>query len=357
MDFKIEISKIVNEEHWNSDLIKNRSATVYQIPQWSDIYKESYNSKPFFISIKNSKNETVGQLSIIIHDDIFWINSNVFSKNLGTKMKLRTVLNWFYGPIIHNEEKYQEILSLILDAIDIISKENNVTMIRGSLPPQIKKDSDQEFFEHKYEKQKWATYLTKIEQNEEEFYKKLKKNTRYDIRKSDKNELEFVIADDVSLAIEFSKLKDISRKENGEKSSINKKFIEKRWKSLNENNFAKLFVAKHKGNVVAGVYCLVFNGNVIQHSVVNSQKNLEAGTFLTWNIIKWCIKNEMKTFDVAGVNPLPINEKEKQIDYYKSKWNSEKNDYSIYEKILNKRKIKMASLLKNPKKIFTKITN
>lgn len=357
MDFKIEISKDVNEDQWNLDLIKNGSATVYQIPQWSNIYKESYNSRPFFITVKNAKNETVGQLSIIIHDDIFWTNSNTFSKILGIKMKLRTVLNWFYGPIIHDEDNYQKILSLILNGLDKISRDNNVIMIRGSVPPQTKNNNDQQFIEHGYEKQNWATYITNIEQNEEKFYNDLNKSTRYDIRKSEKNGLEFVIADDVSLAIEFSKLKDMSRRENGEKSSINEKFIKKRWKNLNENKFAKLFIAKYKGDVIAGVYCIFLNGNVIQHSVVNSQKNLEAGTFLTWNIIKWCIKNKMKTFDVAGVNPNPMNNKEKQINYYKSKWNSKKNNYSIYEKILNKRKIKMATLLKNPKIIFTKITS
>ena len=65
----------------------------------------------------------------------------------------------------------------------------------------------------------------------------------------------------------------------------------------------------------------------------------------------------MKTFDVAGINPIPTDDKEKQIDYYKSKWNSQKNNYSIYEKILNKKKMKVASVLKNPKRIFRKSTN
>ena len=123
MDFKIEISSNVDEKEWNSNLIKNNSSTVYQIPEWSAIYKESDDSKPFFITVKNSKKEIVGQLSIIIHNDIFWTNSNLFSKTLGTKMKLRTILNWFYGPIIHDENNYKKILSLMLKKLDEISKD------------------------------------------------------------------------------------------------------------------------------------------------------------------------------------------------------------------------------------------
>lgn len=350
MNYSIKVSNSLNQTEWENALKKSEASTTYQLSNWSKIYEESYGSIPYFITIKNNE-QIVGQLSCILHDEMSWRESNVFVKAINNRMKLRRILNWFYGPIIHNIDNQNEILKLILQEVENIAKKNNAVMIRGSMPPYTKLE-ELPYEEFGYKKQRWATYITNLEKNNEEMYNELNKKTRYDIRKSEKNELEFVVADRSTFAIDFSKLKLDSRKKQGENSTINEKFIMSRWRNLNEEGFGKLFLAKHEDKIIAGVYCVIFNGNIIQHSVVNSEKNLEAGTFLTWNIIKWGSQNNYKIFDVAGVNPDPSNEKEKQIDYYKSKWNGEKKTYSIYTKILDGKKMKISSLLKNPKKIL-----
>ena len=71
-------------------------------------------------------------------------------------------------------------------------------------------------------------------------------------------------------------------------------------------------------------------------------------------MIKWGIENNYSSFDVGGINPNPVSEKEKKIDYYKSKWNGKKYDYFFYTKIINRKKYYISTALKNPKRIISK---
>jgi len=352
MNFKIEISNVVNDEEWNNCLMRNKASTAYQIPQWSKIYQGAYGSIPVFLSVKNSDREIVGQLSAMIHNRLFWTNSNIILKTLGSKFHLRTTLSWYYGPIIHDKNHQEEIMSIILNGLDKIAKENNVTMIRGSSPPLLDYSTEISFHQHGYDIQNWATYVTDLRINTNDFYDSLNKKIRYDIRKSEKNELSFEVSDKELSSKEFSQLKWDANKKTGRKTKIDPIFGNLRWNNLNKNNYGKLFMARYRGKPIGGIYCIMFNKNVIQHSVVNSpKKELDAGTILTWNVLKWFIKNELSTFDMGGVNPLPINAKEKQIDFYKSKWGGKKLEYNWYTKIINKARVKFSSVLKNPKKL------
>ncbi|WP_299290884.1 GNAT family N-acetyltransferase [Nitrosopumilus sp.] len=356
MSFKAEIFDDSNKK-WNTLLEKSQESTVYQIAEWAKIYEEVYDSIPIFIVVKNSGEEIVGQLCVLIHKNLFWDDSNAITKIIASKMKLRTTLSWFYGPIIHDKSNQNEIIHEILKKIDEIAIENKVTIIRGSTSPMNQNISIKLFEKLGYKIENWATYVSNLKTSNEIFYNSLNKKTRYDVRKSEKIGLEFEISENVSSSMEFSKLKAEAREREGRKSDINKKFVDARWKNLNENGYGKLFIAKNNGISVGGVYCLIFNDNIIQHSVVNSvKKDLEAGSFLTWNIIKWGIENELNTFDVAGVNPNPKNDKEKQIDFYKSKWGGEKLKYFWCTKIVSDHKMKISSVLKNPKTSFKKIS-
>ena len=84
--------------------------------------------------------------------------------------------------------------------------------------------------------------------------------------------------------------------------------------------------------------------------MVNTQKkNLQGGSFLLWNVLRWGMAEKNKTFDVAGINPNPVNNKEKKIAYFKAKWNGEKKEYCIYSKTFRQTKSKIYSLLTKAK--------
>ena len=93
---------------------------------------------------------------------------------------------------------------------------------------------------------------------------------------------------------------------------------------------------------------------MIQHGVVTSNDTPVAGSFLTWKTIEWGIDNGFKNYDMGGVNPNP-NNKEKGIEFFKSKWTGKRDDYVILTKVLKRSNYGISKILQDPKKISTKL--
>lgn len=355
MDFKTSVSNEVDENEWNQLLSKNHASTAYQISNWPKIYEYTYDSKPFYVTVETSNGRVIGQLASVLHNKLFWQGTNPFLSFIGTKLNLRSVLNWFYGPIIHEPEYHDEITHEILKAIDNIAKKEKITMVRGISPPLDEKTSNKQFESYGYKIEPWSTYITDLKQNTNELYNSLNKKTRYDIRKSESNDLKFVIADTRNDYTDFSEIKVESKKRLGQKAKPTPEFYDAHWELMYKQGYEKLFLVRHDDEAIGGIFGMIFKGKFIQHGVGNSDKTyLLGGTFLTWNTIKWSISENLSHFDVGGANPNPELDKEKQIDFYKSKWGGKKYQYYLYTKIFNKTKTKISALVKNPKNLRKK---
>ena len=350
-NLKSEISYDVDYKEWNNELLKNIASTVYQTSNWQEIYKRTYDSRPFFIRITKPNGKLLSQLSGIIHKKLFWNNTNSISSYLGNKLNLRTTLNWFYGPIIHDHDYEQEIVTEILSCIDKISKDNKVVIATGISSPLEKPIPNSSFTSFGYKIKPWTTYITNLEQDKNKLYDSLNKKTRYDFRKSQQQELTFEIANNKKSYDEFNDLKLDARKKSGDKIKKNKVFFEAHREILYKNNYEKLFLVRDNGKLIGGILGVIFNNNVIQHGVgISPSTKLLAGPSITWNSLKWCIEEKYSTFDMGGANPFPDSSKEKAIDFFKSKWGGEKYSYNLYTKIFDKTRTKVSSFIKNPKR-------
>lgn len=347
MTLSVEIKNSVAEE-WNENLLRTSYSTSFQTSQWCELYKNSFQSKPFFITIKDESGKIVGQLATLLHKNYNWRHSNM-TKFVGKKMNLGLSLEWERGPIIHDDDLIEEISEQIFLSIQKICNLNHVSNIRGTSPTNSN-ISLYPFKNQNFVKIPWSTYTTKL-QNKEKLFNSLDKKTRYDIRKSEKSDLEFVIVNKRSDFLDYVKLKSKNTGNNGLKNFPD--FFEQHWELLHQNQLEHLFIAKFKGKIVSGILCSTFNGNMIQHGVVTSNDVPISGTFLTWKTIQWGIDNGFSTYDMGGVNPSP-NEKEKRIEFFKSKWSGQKDDYLILTKILKKSNYGISKILKDPSKIRTK---
>jgi hypothetical protein len=353
MSFKVEISHNTDKNSWDKMLLKSNFTYTYQTMSWQKMFEKVYNSKPIFISVTNSSNEVVGQLAGIIHHEWFWRNSNIFSKNIGNFFNLGKVLHWFYGPIIHDKSNENLIMEKILSSIDKLAFTNNVEMIRGLSSPLSNSFGLKKFSEFNYKMHKGTTFIIDLEQGEDQIYNSLKKDMRYDVRRAEKKDFEFEIVTNKESLTEFQEINLQVSKLQGKKIIRDPSFFDEHWKLLHKEGFEQLLVTRQNGKNVGGILTLVFNGNVIQHALTNLPNSDElVGTFLTWNTIKWAIKNGYKTFDFAGVNPNPVTKKEKGIYYYAKKWGGKLHDYTVYTKMTNKNKFRISNILRNPDKIL-----
>jgi hypothetical protein len=354
MTFTVEISSKINENFWNDNLTKNTGSTIYQSYAWQKLYLESFDSKPVFVTVFNESKIVVGQLACLIHGKMLWENSNYLFKKIKNILKMGNSLWWYHGPIIHDEDNQEEILSIILSSIDKIAKDNKVENIRGISSPLTKQFSPQIFQKYGYISEQRLTFIIDLNQNLDDLYDSLKKDTRYYIRKSEKENFEFEIAKDMGGLVKFQDFKIDARKREGRKIVRNSEFYEKHWKIMQNNGFEEWLLARNNGEIKGTILTLFFNGNMIQHALANSPGEKLVGTFLTWNTIKWAQKMKLCTFDFAGVDPLPKTKKEKGIYFYAEKFGGKKIDFFSYTKIVNRKKYYLSSSLQNPKKIVSK---
>jgi hypothetical protein len=354
LKFEIKIINEPDEDKWNNLLTSSNASTAYQTVNWIRNYQNIPNSKPIFIQIEKN-GVVVGQLASIIHQN-YLRNENKLAKNIGWKFNISSLLTWVYGPIIFDQENHSEILSLMISKIEEIAKQNKIVMIRGSTPPLDKNNFQKIFDEHNFDYQPWSTYILKLNQNKNSFYDSFNKKTRYDIRKSETNNLTFETPNDENYLQEFYDLKNEEYERDGRKVVPTNISYKKRWTNLCKNGLEKVFLAKHDGIVISGISNIIFNGYMLQHAVANShEKNLLGGTYVTWKTIEWAINNNQRYYDMGGINPSPISKKEKNIDFFKSKWGGEEFSFGIFVKILNKKKQLLSSALRNPNKILKKI--
>ena len=146
---------------------------------------------------------------------------------------------------------------------------------------------------------------------------------------------------------EFAKFGISSKNLKGDSRKWNPDFYDNYWNLMYKTGFHKAFLVRDKNEILGAIDALIFNGNIVQIGATNSPtQRFGSGTFLTFKTIEWAIEQNLKKFDFGGVNPNPVNKKEKQIGFYKSKWSGEKKDYYLFTKIINISKTKLASLLK-----------
>ena len=357
MDFKVEIHDQIDDKIWNKKLSESYGGSVYQTTNWSRLYKDTFDSKPIFVLIRNSNEEIIGQLLAFIHNKYFWRNTNIISKHIVSKLN-GSIISWLYGPIVHDNSHVDDIVSKILEALDEIAAKNNILMIRGSSSPLSNQFNDEIFNRFGYKLKSWATYAVDLNQNAKELYSKLDKNTRYDIRKSEREGVKFFVAENKSTLYEFAKLKleTTSKKKINNNPNRNKKFFDKRWEYLCKEGLEKLFLVKYNDKIIGGISNLIFNRNVVQLGVGNlPQKGVPAGSFLTWNALKWSISKKYYRYDMGGVNPNPQSKKEEMIKFFKSKWQGQLLPYMTYTKIIKKTKYKISSVLMQPNRLQKRI--
>lgn len=355
MDFRAKIISEVNVDDWNNMLKKENYATAFQTANYYKPDELVRNCKTLYIIVTNNNEEIVGQLVALLDLDTRQ-NVNKFSRFLINKLNLGTKIIWDYGPIIHDKHHQKEIVRTILKMIDRVANEYNVEMIRGSSCPLLNESNEEIFESFEYKCRKWSTYIVDLKQNPEQYYDKLNKKIKYDIRKAEKNKIEFQIAEKRKDLDEFTSLKASLRGRNPpeEYSNFERDFA---WDVWYKSNIRKLFLVKHNGKVVGGINANEFNRNLIQTSVVNIQPELNGGTFLTWNTINWAMKMGQNTFDLGGVNPNPASLKEKDIDFYKSKWKGKKYHNVIFLKVRKPKKRKISSIVMRPSIVTSKIKN
>ncbi len=303
---------------WNSRLKSCTSGTLFQTSEFAKFTQQTFNSESNYLTFLNSTGKIVGQILIL---KMPASNSRVKSiiNNLTKKPSFQ--FRWTYGPVLFDEKHKSQIL----DLLQTFFKSQNFKIFGSEHPLQSDIFHKTSIFNTK----QWATFIIDLSKTEEEIFKKFSKNSvQKNLKRSNKHGVT---------------IKEISRDElchlnNLRKDPINKKYtdtlkeLEFRWDSLHDVGW-NVFLAFYENQPVGGISISHFNGYIteqgISRSTLDYQQKLYSQDLLKWNIIQWGIRNKMKFFDLAGVNPTPSNKKEEGIFNYKKKWGGDLISYNL----------------------------
>lgn len=260
----------MDRKEWNNFILKNapKSGAFLQSFEWSE-FQESMGNKSFSVE-----------------------NSGLFSKH-----RLFFGKNYLYsrrGPVNLDFKKISEI-----------AKKEKAIFVRFEPPPEklnILKTAVK--VPHSIPP---TTLLIDLKKTEEEILRDCAEKTRYNIRLSEKKNLEIKIGS-AELFGDFWKL----MKETATRHKIKNFRREYYEKLLRIKNFAYLAVVYHKKTPLATGLFVDFAGATTYFFGASSdeQKNLMAPYFLHFEMIKNSKKNGQRYYDFWGINPQDKNNKD-----------------------------------------------
>lgn len=300
------------DKNWNNRLLSNKSGTIFQTKEYSRYVETELNGIPRFVKFLNSDDEIVGQ---IMYGEFSRLKGNgkinhILQKAL-SKFKL---IKWYYGPVIFDADCSSEITEEFQKFL--LSK--NCKIVGNESPLSSETLSN---FRKPFTKQTWGTFLIDLSVDIENIWLNLDKHSaRKNIERSQNRgvTIKEITFDDLKSYHEL--LNQTKKKTNSE---LDFSSTENLWRFLNPVGLTG-FLAIHNENIIGGILVSAFNNYVNEWGVARSEydtKNkLYSQDFLKWHIIKWGSANNFSYYDLSGVNPNAVSEKEKGIFRYKRKW-------------------------------------
>jgi hypothetical protein len=348
MDLRFSVDQMedVDAIGWNDAVGRVPEARIQQSYQGAEVRRETEGISSYFLTAK-SEGATVGSLCLFhgfIHPDLVpWGRSILRTRFM---RRLMGVYRWLGGPLIYDKENYGEILTGLLERVDLLARQDRVVAVQGVTAPFYEKGIDtalveQIYSENGYEQKDEATIVLDLDADIDTLWSHMHKEARQKVRKAEKQGIEIREADTVEQWYQYYEI----RVENTRRSGVRPPHIDiiiGTEPIYGPHDMGKVFLAYCEGRVVAGQMVVVFNGNVQLAGICLSdyarEKNLAANDLLQWRIIEWARIQGYRLVDWSGYTIEPKDRKQEGINRFKAKWGGRVLAYNTFSKVLDQNK-------------------
>jgi len=289
-------------ENWD-ELVEKNNGQIYQTSHWAQVVEKGLGQKACYLVVDEGGKISAGAL--------------LFEKPLKLGFKQ---LSAYDEPFFSSEKALNKLLEF---------KSKGVLKLAGS----VYWDKPEVFKKANFQPSERATFLIDLEsREEEEIWMSFKKSARKCIKKAERLGGKVTEAKELDWEEYFKLIEETRKRINLE--SYPKSYYDE-LKNLADKGFAKLFVCKFGEEFAGGIVVLYFNGKMIESSVANATKfmNNYPSDLLKWHVIKWCLKNGIKSYDLGGVVPEPEpDSKHYNIYRFKAKWGGQFVKFNHYYK-------------------------
>ena len=336
----IRILEPSNEEEWEKYIQKNKYSCFLQSFCWAELVKIAYCFKPIFLEVHDDGNPVA---YFMFHEKFLYLRSDKISHRLINRFSklFAKYIHAIDGPVILDDNKTEAILTNILEWLDDYSKRNHIQRINLTpfrLNESYADNADiRDIFERfGYTTKKWATYLVDLNQDEESLWMYIKHSTRKSLKQVMKRNLMLKRAMTDNEYIENCLLpyNEMEKEFGRVESSLS--FAEKTKDFELMEKYYHYYYAEIDNKIVAVLGMYVYNGYATEIMSSTSkyayENKIYAQDLLHWEMFLEAKKLGCHTFDMAGVNPNPVDTKEKGIRRFKEKWGGRYVEYNQFEK-------------------------
>ncbi|MEA2092534.1 MAG: peptidoglycan bridge formation glycyltransferase FemA/FemB family protein [Patescibacteria group bacterium] len=262
----MKIDSSISKKEWNN-FLKERKGSFLQSVEWGD-FKKKY--------------QKVERIQLKENDKIKGVCQFFKEKN-----KLGEYFYIPFGPVSDDKKTNELLLKEVLK----IAKKDKMVFVK------IEPQKDIDFGLKSYHRiQPKKTAILNIEKNPDLLLKKFRKSTRYNIKQAIKKE---VVVEKGETVQDFFEILQKTKERQGF-STYSKDYFQE----LVEKNNSDVFLAKHKGKVIAGSIVLYF-GKVATylHSAFDFRyQNMNGTALIVFESIKQSKENGCKYYDFWGLD-------------------------------------------------------
>ena len=321
----------IDRQKW-SDFVENHpNGNVFQTPEMYEVYKNTKNYEPVFLSVVDEKNEILAVLLAVVQRDLVKPIGNLTSRSIV-----------WGGPLIRDNDNH---------VIELILRKFNKLMSRKSIYSQFRNlwdfsDKIGIFSNCGYKYSDHLNYFINLSVGKDKLFSNLSASKRRQIKKSIKqNNVKIIDTESEDDVLELYRILSHLYSKYVKKPLPSVDFFLNILKILVKNNIAKIFVVKHDGKIIGGIVCPISYNlsrtTIYELYVCGSRehKNLFPGVIATWAPMEWGSENRINYFDFMGAGKP---DEDYGVREFKSKFGGDLVQYGRFEKINQPLKFQLA---------------
>jgi hypothetical protein len=332
---KVDVLDDVDAQWWNSLVSAHPQGTIYQTTQWAEFVRRYYGARAFFLIARND-GEVAGQLALFRMGRFPDRDGNHPWRDYLKRPinQMVRVLRWYGGPLIVTGADRRDVLSALLDQVNLLARGQRVIALEQGAFPVDHSHQTVCGIPSDFEQSHWGTFVIDLTQSTDVCWERLKGGSaRSSIRRAMKLGVEVKDATD-SVGM-------LARCELAHSAAHRlAAWPEAYWAIMHDvmgSGGYRVVGAEYQGRPVAFIPLMVFGRTMhllkpIQDPECKTDR-IPAGDLLMWEAIRLGQALGLARFDLSGVAPLPSTDAQRGISFFKSKWGG---DYVCYP-ILRKR--------------------
>jgi hypothetical protein len=312
---------------------KSGSLLMYQSTGWAERLRELFGIRPKYVCVYRGTRLVLGL-------QVFTGLIRYATVNLPPRVRIRTALKqllyrlarrsdlcWYGEPVEFVDDIGGSEYTQLITTVDDFRVANRLRLSQGNWPQKWRG-----VLPPKFSLYEWATLVIDLRRSEEEILKSLKASARKEISKAAQRGVEIRQVETISELHNYYRFAADCAHRYG-KDMFGFEDFETMWRHLRRWGYFETFVAYLAGEMIAGLSVWGDRTMVGELGSFQSQRayddKLGGSDAVKWAAIRWARQTGVNFFDLAGINPSPMDEKEITIRRFKEKWSGTERRFVI----------------------------